>query len=191
MAIFSAKLWRRWLLSVGILGALAFGLLLPSGAMAHRGKFNSYGTRGHATTDPVTLALSLAERYWGGQPPCGVPTITSSSTIPVNLELGPEAGAADFLLWAWTPPSGCMIVFNASAAGWYGWNWVTDDRHFQWFCDVMTHEVGHLFGHGDNGQTNPTSIEYPLLGETAANYDSVPACDARVVLWYGWERIEQ
>jgi hypothetical protein len=38
-----------------------------------------------------------------------------------------------------------------------------DDGNFQWLCDVVTHELGHLFGHADEGQADLRSVEYPLL----------------------------
>ena len=50
-------------------------------------------------------------------------------------------------------------------------------RIFQWFCDAMTHEVGHLFGHLDSGQTNPASITYPFLSSSSPT--SAPSRSAR------------
>lgn len=67
-------------------------------------------------------------------------------------------------------------------------SWHQDDASFQWFCDAMTHEVGHLFGELDAGQTNPFSITYPLLSTTSPNLNSVPEC-RNVTLHYGAEEI--
>jgi hypothetical protein len=52
------------------------------------------------------------------------------------------------------------------------------------FCDAMTHEIGHLFGHLDSGQTNPSSITYPFLSSTSPNLNSVAECK-NVALRYG------
>ncbi len=84
----------------------------------------------------------------------------------------------------WTEVQKCTITINTSV--WESWR--QDDESFQWFCDAMTHEVGHLFGHLDGGQENPSSITYPFLNETSPNFNSVPECKA-VTLHYGPEEI--
>jgi len=84
----------------------------------------------------------------------------------------------------WTEVQNCTITINASLWG----SWLVDDESFQWFCDAMTHEVGHLFGHLDGGQTNAASITYPFLDEASPNFNSVGECRA-VTLDYGSEQI--
>ncbi len=78
----------------------------------------------------------------------------------------------DSVVEMWTEVQKCTITINASL--WRSWH--QDDESFQWFCDAMTHEVGHLFGHLDSGQTNPSSITYPFLDSTSPNFNSVPEC---------------
>jgi len=90
----------------------------------------------------------------------------------------------DSVVEMWTEVQKCTITINASL--WGGWH--ADDEAFQWFCDAMTHEVGHLFGHLDSGQTNPASITYPFLDETSPNFSSVPECE-NVLLHYGPQEI--
>jgi len=134
----------------------------------------------HPTTDPVTLAISLAERYWRVKPCGGNITVEASTTQPALVE-GQHFGVA--LMWAHA--GSCAFTIDT-----YYWpSWEYDDIYFQWFCDGITHELGHLapLDHSDVGQTDPASIEYPLLDPGSPNFDSVPEC-RHVVLWYGHER---
>jgi hypothetical protein len=158
---------------------LATTLLLPATAGAHK-------PIGHPTTNPVELSVKLAERYWHGVPACGTPKIVFSAHQLPNSEYetvtSPEP--KDSVVEMWTEVQKCTITINASL--WRSWH--LDDENFQWFCDAMTHEVGHLFGHLDSGQTNPASITYPFLDSTSPNFNSVPQCRA-VTLQYGAEEI--
>jgi hypothetical protein len=139
-----------------------------------------------SSTNPVALSLELAERYWHGVPACGTPVIvTSPQQLPNSVyekTSGPEP--KNSVVEMWTEVQKCTITINASLWG----SWHQDDESFQWFCDAMTHEVGHLFGHLDGGQTNPASITYPFLSESSANFNSVPECRA-VTLKYGSQEI--
>jgi hypothetical protein len=161
--------------------ALSVALLLPASASAAAPK-----SRARPTTNPVALALKLAERYWHGTPACGTPTIlTSTRQLPSSAyesTAGPEPKSS--VVEMWTETQRCTITINASL--WPGWH--QDDEFFQWFCDAMTHEVGHLFGHSDGGQTDPASITYPFLSSASPNFNSVPECQA-VTLQYGAEKI--
>jgi hypothetical protein len=130
--------------------------------------------------------LELAERYWHGVPACGTPVIvTSPHQLPNSVyekSTGPEPMHS--VVEMWTEVQKCTITINTSIWG----SWHQDDESFQWFCDAMTHEVGHLFGHLDSGQANPASITYPFLSESSANFNSVPECRA-VTLRYGSQAI--
>jgi hypothetical protein len=158
---------------------LATTLLLPATAAAN-------GARSRPTTNPVALSLKLAERYWHDVPACGAPTIVTSAHQLPNSEYetvtSPEP--KNSVVEMWTEVQRCTITINASL--WPSWH--QDDESFQWFCDAMTHEVGHLFGHLDSGQTNPASIAYPFLDATSPNFNSVPEC-RNVTLQYGREKI--
>jgi hypothetical protein len=145
------------------------------------------------TTNPVALAVALGESYWGAVPCNGVLRVAASANLPSESEAGPVPPGVFVLAWTTfaardvTAPStytDCQIFLNATI-----WpNWQTEDSNFQQFCDVMTHELGHLFGHLDDGQVDPTSIEYPMVGPGTPNYNSVPEC-RHVVLWFGWQSI--
>jgi hypothetical protein len=160
---------------------LSAALFLPASALAAAPKPVQ-----HPSTDPVALALALAERYWHGAPACGTPTIrTSSAQLPSSAyESTTSPEPASSVVEMWTEVQRCTITINTSL--WPGWH--QDDEFFQWFCDSMTHEVGHLFGHPDSGQTNPASITYPFLSSASPNFGSVPECQA-VTLQYGSEQI--
>ena len=173
---------------------LATALLIPASADAQTGKTGLHhgSTVTHpvrtkrATTDPVALALQLAEQYWHGVPACGAPTIaTSPQQLPNSVyETVTNPEPANSVVEMWTEVQKCTITINASL--WPSWR--ADDESFQWFCDAMTHEVGHLFGHADAGQTNAALITYPFLSGTSPNFNSVPQCK-HVSLQYGSQEI--
>ena len=159
---------------------LATTLLLPVSAGAQSGPSHN------PTTNPVALSLKLAEQYWHGVPACGTPRIvTSAHQLPnSNYETVTSPEPANSVVEMWTEVQKCTITINASLWG----SWHQDDEFFQWFCDAMTHEVGHLFGHLDSGQMNPSSITYPFLSSTSPNFNSVAECK-NVVLRYGSQEI--
>jgi hypothetical protein len=163
-----------------LLVMIATTLLLSASAGAHSGPSHAL------TTNPVALSLKLAERYWHGVPACGIPRIlTSAHQLPnSSYETVTSPEPANSVVEMWTEVQKCTITINASLWG----SWRQDDEFFQWFCDAMTHEVGHLFGHLDSGQTNPSSIIYPFLSSTSPNFNSVPECK-NVVLQYGSREI--
>lgn len=121
------------------------------------------------TTNPVTLAVQLAERYWHIKPCSGHIQIEANEAQPSLVE-GPRFGPA--LMWAHV--GSCTFTIDTH----YWPSWQYDDAYFQWFCDGVVHELGHLapLDHSDIGQTDPASIEYPLLEPSSANYSSVPEC---------------
>jgi hypothetical protein len=185
------------------LTAVAIALLAPAAAEARQagshtsdrsagmhGQTKTVATAGvqapRASTDPVALSLKLAERYWHGVPSCGTPhVVISPDQLPnsaYEATTSPEPSGS--VVEMWTEVQNCTITINGSV--WASWH--EDDEFFQWFCDSMTHEVGHLFGHLDGGQTEPSSITYPFLDGTSPNFNSVPQC-RDVTLRYGAEKI--
>jgi hypothetical protein len=163
--------------------SLATVLLLPASADA--GGLRPQ-RRHDSSTNPVALSLKLAEQYWHGAPACGTPAIvTSPHQLPnSDYESVTSPEPADSVVEMWTEVQKCTITINASIWG----SWHQDDESFQWFCDAMTHEVGHLFGQLDGGQTNPSLITYPFLDEASPNFNSVPECRA-ITLHYGPQEI--
>jgi hypothetical protein len=183
---------------------VAIALLAPASADAHRDEGHTRYLSGvshrqadaaatgarrrarHPTTNPVAVSLKLAERYWHGVPACGAPHIAVSPHQLPNSVYETTTGAEPdgSVVEMWTEVVDCTITINASV--WPSWH--EDDEFFQWFCDSMTHEVGHLFGHLDAGQADPSSIEYPFLNGTSPNFNSVPEC-RNVTLRYGSQKI--
>jgi hypothetical protein len=177
-----------------LLGAVVANMLIvaaPAAAHGARAR-QAHGALGagrptpRPTTNPIALAVKLAERYWRGVPACGTPQVLISRRQLPNADYeassGPEAN--DTVVEMWTEVQKCTITINASV--WDGWR--QDDEFFQWFCDAMTHEVGHLFGHLDSGQTDAASITYPFLDGSSPNFDSVGEC-RDITLQYGPEQI--
>jgi hypothetical protein len=162
---------RRWLLLVAA-GLCMFGWAwLAKEAGAHEAH--------HATTDPVTLALALGEKYWGVAPCEGRISVSASSQEPVGAEGPLPASEAAISMWATL--GSCSFTINSRL-----WpNWEADDIYFQLFCDEVTHELGHLAPLDRRDDTpSPTSIEYGVIETTSPNYNAVPQCKGQA-LWYG------
>jgi hypothetical protein len=110
----------------------------------------------HLTPD-LEAALAAAEAHWGGPAPCGTPVIRFVDDWP---------GSAV----AW--PDRCLIDINPVLGG----------RDFDWICELVTHEVGHLHGLGHGHPGDP--LYDPALEGTVMDYRMadrpgiVPACDA-------------
>ena len=136
--------------------------------------------RAAATADPVRTAYELAVSYWHGAPPCGTPSITEK-VPPSDLEGGvadADIADGDDVVPAWADPAACAIYLNPESV------WGNAELRvtmFHWLCDDMVHEVGHLFGHEDDEQVDPTSIEYPVIQEGSPNFNSVPECSGIVL----------
>jgi hypothetical protein len=164
--------------------SVLIGLVVPATSSAHV-------RRHHVTTDPVALALRAAEIYWKANPCVG--TILVRIQSPPSIAIAESNGSPilpneHINFWITTPVTTdpCVIYINKSE-----WpNWRADNEDFQWFCDGITHEIGHFLGHRDSGQTNPTSIEYPLLEPDTPNFNSVPQC-RHFNIWYGHEHYFQ
>ena len=114
--------------------------------------------------------------------PCGTPHIAvSPHQLPdsvVQATTGPEPAGS--VVEMWTEMQDCTITINASV-------WASrheDDESFQWFCDSMTHEVGHLFGHLDGDRRSVLDhISVPRWDEPQLQLGAaVPKRDASVRL---------
>jgi len=124
----------------------------------------------------VTRAISIAEHYWGMPPACNL-TMDASTVQPTIVEAGPDdvaVSSGGVFAQAWTDVQACTVTINSEE-----WpSWESERQPFQWFCDIVTHELGHLppLNHADDGQVDTESIEYPRISPGTPNYDSVPGC---------------
>lgn len=146
----------------------------------------------HPTSDPVTLALELAEKYWKAAP-CNGQIILKSSLLKYNQtsqsgeftqKLILENAYEPVMRSEWNEIENhlfnCVTTINSKDFP----NWYVIDYNFHEFCDDITHELGHYLGHHDIEQTNPSSINYPIVEFGSPNYNSVPQC-ININLWYG------
>lgn len=92
-------------------------------------------------------ARKVATNYWGGEPPCGAPTI----------DYGWSNGGVN---GGWAFPDRCNIGIDSS----YVWSWHT-------FCGEIVHEYGHLHGHGHEPGTimDGDALNWTLVPACAAD----------------------
>jgi hypothetical protein len=145
------------LLAAGTIAALT---LVPSAAAAKS-----------RAVSPIARATSIAERYWGAVPCDGKITILVAQRSPHVL--GRDADA-------WVTFSSSLGANNVAApASTYAncavalgrWRWPTAATmvpDWDMLCMTMTHEFGHLLGHGH--VTTPGNVMNPVF----TNYNDEP-----------------
>lgn len=180
----------NWFKNIAIIGIVGIFLVLPSGAVSAQ-KYSVHN-------NPVAVALLDGSRYWGNVPchnDLHIIRTTYYPTGPVDagpIQTGVEQENSTEIISAYTSfntPEGennesanpsfythCIITIIDSYNETIKEIIHSEEEEFQIFCDLITHELGHLFGHSDTGQTNTHLITYPLLGEDQPNYNSVPQC---------------
>jgi hypothetical protein len=136
-------------------------------ARARRAALGSLGAR-----DPVTLATSLAERYWGTVPCGGSVTVRADQPLAAGMQAETDGwvtfesslGANDL-----DAPAATYTLCTISLAH---WQWPNDSRiagDWNMFCLTVVHEMGHLLGHPHS--LAPGSVMAPVFSDES----SVPA----------------
>lgn len=149
-----------------VLAAVLAALAVPATATAHR------------RPDPTATALQAAMRYWHAKPCGGRIPVIRERALPTSAYASgagqPVLESGEGTASAWWEPGTCTIHLNAAV-----WTVEAVRQNYQQFCDTITHEVGHMppLDHPDAGQSDPRSIEYPVL--SMENYNAVPECRPR------------
>jgi hypothetical protein len=113
----------------------------PSGSPAARYPVGSPG---------MSVAITIAQRYWGADACGGVVTLSWSTADPPSINA--RAGWFNPVDFYAAPELNhdCSIVFNANA-------WLPWPR----FCTVVVHEWGHLTGHPHSA--DPNDVMAPVM----------------------------
>lgn len=152
-------------------GVLVTALLLPASAGAHtrrplhpHASSTAQARRVALSSDPVTLAEAVAERYWRAVPCGGQVTVladmplvpgldpTTDGWATFNSSLGPNDLQA---------PASTYTQCTISLAHWHWPTWAAIDSDWNMFCLTVIHEMGHLLGYPHSSA--PGSVMAPVF----------------------------
>jgi hypothetical protein len=139
-----------------------------------------------AGRDPVTLAASLAERYWGAVPCGGAVVVRADQPLSAGMQADTDGwvtfesslGANDL-----AAPAATYTQCTISLAR---WQWPTDGRiagDWNMFCLTVVHELGHLLGHAHSSAAG--SVMAPVFTDETSVPRICRAARVQVEAAYG------
>lgn len=125
-----------------------------------------------AARNPVVLATSLAERYWGAVPCGGQIAIHTGQPLPAGLDSTTDGWVTFDSLLGLNNLEAPASTYTHCTISLARWQWPTRLEvvaDWNMFCLTVIHEMGHLLGY--HHSLTPGSVMAPVFTDEA----SVPA----------------